>query len=54
MPPQNDRLIGKQLGIYQIQALLGSGGMATVYQGFDTQLQRPVAVNKFLWNLSLN
>lgn len=37
-------LIGAQLGPYQIQSLLGSGGMASVYQGLDTHLQRPVAI----------
>jgi serine/threonine-protein kinase len=37
-------LIGAQLGPYQIQALLGSGGMATVYRGLDIHLQRPVAI----------
>ncbi|HEU4322219.1 MAG TPA: serine/threonine-protein kinase [Roseiflexaceae bacterium] len=37
-------LIGETLGSYEIQSLLGSGGMATVYQGFDQQLHRSVAV----------
>ncbi len=37
-------LIGTTLGAYEIQALLGSGGMATVYQGFDQNLHRSVAV----------
>jgi eukaryotic-like serine/threonine-protein kinase len=37
-------LIGTTLGAYEIQALLGSGGMATVYQGFDRNLHRSVAV----------
>ena len=29
------QLIGARLGAYDIQALLGSGGMANVYRGFD-------------------
>ena len=37
-------LVGAQLGTYEIQALLGSGGMASVYRGFDLKLQRPVAI----------
>jgi serine/threonine-protein kinase len=37
-------LIGTRLGNYEIQALLGSGGMASVYRGFDTNLRRPVAI----------
>src|SRR5215210_2858950 len=37
-------LIGATLGAYDIQALLGTGGMATVYQGFDQNLHRSVAV----------
>jgi serine/threonine protein kinase len=40
-PPQ---LIGTRLGAYDIQALLGSGGMADVYRGFDTNLHRAVAI----------
>lgn len=38
------QLIGTRLGPYDIQALLGSGGMASVYRAFDTNLQRPVAL----------
>jgi serine/threonine-protein kinase len=37
-------LIGATLGAYELQALLGSGGMATVYRGFDRNLHRAVAV----------
>jgi serine/threonine protein kinase len=40
-PPQ---LIGARLGAYDIEALLGSGGMANVYRGFDINLQRAVAI----------
>ena len=41
-PPQP--LIGSQLGPYRIEALLGSGGMGSVYCAVDTRLERRVAV----------
>src|SRR5258706_12589886 len=37
-------MVGVQLGNYAIQALLGSGGMASVYRGFDGNLRRAVAI----------
>lgn len=37
-------LPGARLGRYEIQSLIGSGGMAIVYQGFDHTLQRLVAI----------
>lgn len=37
-------LIGTKLESYELQALIGSGGMASVYRGFDHDLQRPVAI----------
>ncbi|HEU0130161.1 MAG TPA: Stk1 family PASTA domain-containing Ser/Thr kinase [Mycobacteriales bacterium] len=40
-----DPLIGTVLdGRYRLDARIARGGMATVYQGFDTRLDRPVAV----------
>jgi len=35
---------GRRLGHYEIQAMLGSGGMGTVYQALDTRLNRVVAL----------
>lgn len=37
-------LVGATLGPYELQALLGSGGMASVYRALDRNLLRPVAV----------
>ncbi|MBK8022049.1 MAG: protein kinase [Chloroflexi bacterium] len=40
----SDTLIGKKLGDYVIQEILGRGGMAHVYRGYDPNLQRFAAV----------
>ncbi|MDX2077979.1 MAG: serine/threonine-protein kinase [bacterium] len=39
-----DMLLGRRLGDYTIQTLLGQGGMARVYKGYDATLQRYAAV----------
>ncbi len=40
----NNTIIGSQLGDYQVRSLLGSGGMAEVYKGYDAALDREVAI----------
>ena len=45
--PSVDLEPGTRLGHYRIDALLGRGGSGMVYRGFDTKLNRPVAI-KFL------
>ena len=37
-------LVGVTFDKYEIQSLLGKGGMATVYLGMQTSVNRPVAV----------
>ena len=39
-----DNLIGKQLGEYQLETLLGQGGMARVYLAVDVRLKRRAVV----------
>jgi serine/threonine-protein kinase len=38
--------LGRSVGRFRIEALLGSGGMGEVYRGFDTALQRTVAIKR--------
>ncbi|HEX8229087.1 MAG TPA: protein kinase [Chloroflexia bacterium] len=39
-----DTLVGRRLGKYHLESLLGRGGMATVYRAHDTVLNRAVAI----------
>ncbi len=39
-----DPLIGKQIGQYEVQALLGQGGMAVVYRAYQGGMKRDVAM----------
>src|SRR5450759_4815298 len=39
-----ESLIGRKLGSYEIQSLLGAGGMGEVYKARDTRLRRDVAI----------
>lgn len=49
-----EELVGKTLGQYQIMAEVGRGGMATVYRGYQTSLNRSVAVKVLAGELARN
>lgn len=40
----DDPLIGRQLANFRLERVLGRGGMAQVYYGWDVKLERPVAI----------
>lgn len=42
-PPSHPEMLGR-LGRYEIERLIGSGGMGIVFKAFDSELNRPVAV----------
>jgi len=44
-----DSLIGKELGSYKIEKLLGAGGMGEVYLGRDNKLHRTIALKILPW-----
>ena len=50
----NADLAGRRLGIYQIDALIGSGGMGEVYRARDTALGRDVAIKVLPRTLALD
>ncbi len=43
-PPRSDLLKGTRLGAYEVGALLGHGGMASVFEGSHVALTKPVAI----------
>src|SRR5215469_13429969 len=43
-----DDLLGKTLGQYHLEALLGTGGMGQVYRGVHKLLHRPAAIKVML------
>ncbi len=47
-------LNSRQFGVYEVQELIGRGGMAEVYRGRHTQLDRPVAIKVLPSNLADN
>src|SRR5215472_3323095 len=47
-----DRMIGRTLGHYRIDSLIGAGGMGEVYRATDTRLDRAVAVKVLSMHLS--
>ncbi len=42
-PPSHPELLGR-LGRYEVERVIGRGGMGIVLKGFDTELNRPVAI----------
>jgi tRNA A-37 threonylcarbamoyl transferase component Bud32 len=42
--PVSEALVGRQFANFSIRRLLGRGGMAEVYYGWDVKLERPVAL----------
>lgn len=50
-PPTHPEMLGR-LGRYEIERQVGAGGMGVVLKGFDTELNRPVAVKVLAQHLA--
>lgn len=50
-PPSHPELLGR-LGRYEIECEIGCGGMGVVFKGFDTELNRPVAIKVLAQHLA--
>ncbi len=42
-PPAHPEMLGR-IGRYEVERMLGSGGMGVVFKAFDSELNRPIAV----------
>jgi serine/threonine protein kinase len=52
-PPSHPEMLGR-LGRYEIERMIGSGGMGVVFKAFDTELNRPVAIKVLAPHLARN
>ncbi len=43
-PPAPGQFVGRVFGVYEIKALIATGGMGEIYRGLDTRLHRTVAI----------
>ena len=50
-PPSHPEMLGR-LGRYEIERVIGAGGMGVVLKAFDTELNRPVAIKVLARHLS--
>jgi serine/threonine-protein kinase len=50
-PPVHPEMLGR-LGRYDVESVIGCGGMGVVMKGFDRELHRPVAIKMILPRLS--
>lgn len=50
-PPSHPEMLGR-IGRYEVERLIGSGGMGIVFKAFDSELNRPVAIKVLAMHLA--